>query len=112
MRRGGNRMARIAHVGQGGRVPANACSRWGGCRAQCCVGGTDIAAAGLGWGIYVLAILEKEYPPPGYAEIQAKAKAASAGMWSSEFMMPDEWRLAYDTYNPQVPLRRVEVCWP
>lgn len=76
-----------------------------GYRAQCYVDGTDIAAAGLGLGMYVLAAPEEEHPPPGYAEIVAKAKAASTGMWWSEFMMPDEWRIAYGTYNPLVPFR-------
>lgn len=60
----------------------------GGYRAQCYVGGVDIAAAGLGQGMYVLVGREQEYSPPGYAEIEAKAKAANTGIWSSEFMTP------------------------
>lgn len=77
----------------------------GGYRAQCYVDGTDIAASGLGQGMYVLAVPEHEDPPPGYAEIEAKAKAASAGIWSSEFMTPAEWRRAHGTYNPLAPQR-------
>jgi endonuclease YncB( thermonuclease family) len=77
----------------------------GGYRAQCYVDGTDIAASGLGQGMYALAGPEQEYPPPGYAEIEAKAKVASAGLWSSEFMKPAEWRRAHGTYNPLTPQR-------
>ncbi|WP_415726719.1 hypothetical protein [Pseudaminobacter sp. NGMCC 1.201702] len=77
----------------------------GGYRALCYVDGTDIAAAGLGQGMYVLAAPEQEYTPPGYAEIEARAKATSAGIWSSEFMMPAQWRRAHGTYNPLAPQR-------
>jgi endonuclease YncB( thermonuclease family) len=55
--------------------------------------------------MYALAGPEQEYPPPGYAEIEAKAKVASAGLWSSEFMKPAEWRRAHGTYNPLTPQR-------
>jgi len=34
-----------------------------------------LAASGVGQGMYVLAIPEQEYPPLGYAEIEAKKKA-------------------------------------
>ncbi|GHD23860.1 hypothetical protein GCM10016234_39460 [Tianweitania populi] len=58
---------------------------------------------GLGQGMYVLALSEHEDPLPGYAEIEAKAKAARAGIWSSEFMRPADWRRTYGTYNPLSP---------
>ena len=77
----------------------------GGYRAHCYVDGTDIAAAGLGQGMYVVAVPEREAPPPDYAEAEARAKAASAGIWSSEFMMPGQWRRAHGTYNPIAPQR-------
>lgn len=60
VRRSGNREVSISHVGQGGRMSAVACPlRGGGYRAQCYVDGTDIAAAGLGQGMYVLAVPDK-----------------------------------------------------
>ena len=77
----------------------------GGYRAQCYVDAIDIAALGLGQGMYVLAVSKHEDPLPGYAEIEAKAKAASAGIWSSNFMTPADWRRANGTYNPLSPQR-------
>lgn len=77
----------------------------GGYRAQCYVDEGDIAALGLGRGMYVLAESEHEDSLPGYAEIEAKAKATRAGIWSSEFMTPADWRRANGTYNPLAPQR-------
>lgn len=77
----------------------------GGYRAQCYLGGADIGAAGLAQGMYVLAGREQGYSLPGYAESEAKAKAMGAGIWSSEFMAPADWRRAHGTYNPLTPQR-------
>lgn len=77
----------------------------GGYRAQCYVDEIDIAALGLGQGMYVLSLSEHEDRLPGYAEIEAKAKAARVGIWSSEFLTPAEWRRAYGAYNPLAPQR-------
>lgn len=52
------------------------------------------------------AVPEHEDPPLGYAKIEAEAKSASAGLWSSEFMKPAEWRRPHGTYNPLAPQRR------
>lgn len=54
--------------------------RGGGYRAQCYVDEIDMAALGLGQGMYVLAASGDEDPLPGYAEIEATAKAARAGI--------------------------------
>lgn len=77
----------------------------GGFRAQCYVDEIDIGALGLGQGMYVLAVSEREDPLPGYAEIASTAKGARAGIWSSEFTTPADWRRANGTYNPLAPQR-------
>ncbi|OYR17657.1 nuclease domain protein [Brucella grignonensis] len=55
--------------------------------------------------MFVLAVPAQEHPPPGYREIEARAKAAGAGIWSSVFKMPSEWRRTHGTYNPLAPQR-------
>lgn len=77
----------------------------GGYRAQCYVDGMDLAAAGLSQGMHVIDSRQHEYLLSGYAEIEAKAKGANAGIWSSEFMAPADWRRAHGTYNPLAPQR-------
>ncbi len=77
----------------------------GGYRAQCYVNGTDLGAAGLSQGMYVIDSRQHEYLLSGYAELEAEAKAIGAGIWSSEFMTPADWRRAHGTYNPLVPQR-------
>ncbi len=77
----------------------------GGYRAQCYVSGTDLAAAGLSQGMYVIDNRQHEYLLPGYAELEATAKAIGSGIWSSEFMTPTDWRRANGTYNPSAPQR-------
>ncbi|MGP2494366.1 MULTISPECIES: hypothetical protein [Hyphomicrobiales] len=79
--------------------------RGGGYHAQCYVNGLDIAALGLEEGMYVVAVPQGEQPPAGYPELEARAKAAGVGIWSSEFMKPADWRRAYGTYNPLAPQR-------
>lgn len=60
-------------------MPADACALRGGYRAQCYVDGRDIAASGLGQEMYVLAVPEQEYPPPGHAEIEVKRRSRAQG---------------------------------
>lgn len=79
--------------------------RGGGYLAQCYVDTRDIGAAGLKHGMYMLSVPADERPLPGYDEIERSAKAAGVGIWSSEFMVPAEWRRAYGTYNPLEPHR-------
>lgn len=86
-------------------MPTDPCSFRGGYRAQCYVDGTDLAAAGLSQGMYVIDSRQHEYLLSGYAEIEAKAKAIGSGIWSSEFMAPADWRRAHGTYNPLAPQR-------
>lgn len=79
--------------------------RGGGYSAQCYVEDQDIGAAGLRDGMYIVSVPPNEVALARYNEIERAAKGAGVGLWSSEFMMPNEWRRAHGTYNPIEPHR-------
>lgn len=56
--------------------------------ASCTAGGADVAAnmVHTGWAV------ANADEVPGYARIEAKAKAARRGMWRGQFMRPAVWR--------------------
>lgn len=72
----------------------------GGYRAQCFAGSHDIGAEGLKAGMYVPPAPPGDRVLPGYKELEAEARRERAGLWSSDFVMPGEWRRANGTYNP------------
>lgn len=74
-------------------------------RAQCFVDGRDLAAEGIRAGMLVMATPAGEPPLPSYAELEAEARAARRGIWSSHFALPSEWRRANGSYNPLAPSR-------
>lgn len=79
--------------------------RGGGYVAQCYVEAQDIGAAGLRDGMYIVSVPAGEQAPPRYNEIERSANGTGVGIWSSEFVMPNEWRRAHGTYNPLEPHR-------
>ncbi|MEO4002105.1 thermonuclease family protein [Mesorhizobium sp. CAU 1732] len=77
----------------------------GGYWAQCFVENRDIGAEGIRVGMYVLAAPAGEVALPRYSELEENARQDREGLWSSEFMMPADWRRANGSYNPLAPSR-------